>query len=375
MSLSKQQIEDALIKTNGKCLEAAKLLGVKASKLYWHINRLHIVFKNQKPPIDFYKAQLLYDKYQSLSLVAKELGCSKEGVRLLMGRHGVPVNEPIRYSFDERFFSKDSEEVFYWAGFIAADGCLVIKKDSYALEIGLGIKDRSHLELFKKHISAEHPIHEYFVKRNHPNYNDTMKAEIRLLSKYLPGDFARFNIVPRKTKIYTFPEWLIDHPFLNHFMRGYFDGDGSWYVGPTKVTPQICFNILGTPEFIRVYRAILEEHCLLSKRTKDIRIYHGLGVLEYGGNGVVSKIRDFLYRDSTVFLSRKFNLVKDIVPVERLCLTPEFLIERMRVLGEQKAIAKELGCSRPNISRYVEKFGIRDQMKEAKKQYLSKVIV
>ena len=31
---------------------------------------------------------------------------------------------PKKYSFDERFFSRDSELVFYWAGFIAADGCI-----------------------------------------------------------------------------------------------------------------------------------------------------------------------------------------------------------------------------------------------------------
>jgi hypothetical protein len=108
----------------------------------------------------------------------------------------------------------------------------------------------------------------------------------------------------------------------------------------------------------------------LSERTKDIRISNGIGTLEYGGNGVTCKIRDFLYRDAVTFMQRKFDKVKDVVAVERLSVTPEILIQKMRELGDQKQIAAALGCSRPNISRYVGIFGIREQMLEAKRLYL-----
>jgi hypothetical protein len=113
----------------------------------------------------------------------------------------------------------------------------------------------------------------------------------------------------------------------------------------------------------------LYEQCNLPERVKDIRIDNGIGTLEYGGNGVVSKIRDFLYRDAVTFMQRKFDKVKDVVVVERLSVTPEFLIQKMREFGEQKKIAAELGCSRPSISRYVAQFGIQEQMREAKRDY------
>jgi hypothetical protein len=252
---------------------------------------------------------------------------------------------------------------------------LFAKKDnSDVLSIGLAIKDKSHVELFKRDIEATHPIYEGLVRNSKRSYKskplkDSFKVEIKLLSKFLPEDLKRFNIVPRKSLIYTFPEWLINHPLLNHFMRGYVDGDGSWYIGSSKKTDQLCFNLLGTPSFITIFRSILEDKCDLPERNKPIRIRGKIGVLEYGGNGVICKIRDFLYKDAVTFLQRKFDKVKDVVVVERLSVTPEFLIQRMSELGEQKKIAEELGCSRPNISRYVAQFSIEEQMEEAKRKF------
>ena len=370
--LTKEEIESALLKTNGDLRAAAVSLKVKYQTLYYHVNKFGLKYTSNKPIIDPTKIQELYERYQSLSLVAKELGCTKEGVRLVMQRHNIATNDPIRYSFNEHFFSEDSEKSFYWAGFIAADGCLKKHGNSDELDIGLSIIDKDHLEKFRYDINSTHPIRETMIKNSKQNkrWNDTKRSEIQLLSKYLPKDLGKFNIVPRKSLIYTFPEWLISHSLLNHFMRGYFDGDGSWFVGPSRKTDQLFFSLRGTPEFLTVYRSILEDKCGLPERTKDIRIDNGIGVLEYGGNGVTCKIRDFLYRDAVTFMQRKFDKVNDVIVVERLSVTPEFLIQKMRELGDQKKIAAELGCSRPNISRYVSKFGIQEQMRKARSLYL-----
>lgn len=55
-----------------------------------------------------------------------------------------------KYNVNENFFSLDTPESFYWAGFIAADGCIL--KNLKVLEIGLGIKDKKHLKKFKSAI-------------------------------------------------------------------------------------------------------------------------------------------------------------------------------------------------------------------------------
>ena len=155
-------------------------------------------------------------------------------------------------------------------------------------------------------------------------------------------------------------------------MRGYFDGDGSWYVGSSKKTSQIFFSTRGTPEFLTVYRSILERYSEIPKKGKPIRVSGGIGVLEYGGNGVASKIRDFLYRDANIYLERKYDIVKNVVAVKRFDLSSEILVQKMKELGEQKMVAKVLGCSTSRISGRVKELGIRDKMKEARLIYLQK---
>ena len=57
--------------------------------------------------------------------------------------------------------------------------------------------------------------------------------------------------------------------------------------------------------------AKLELDNILTKEVLE-KSYNEFGslkaVLEYGGNGVVSKITNYLYRDSTICLQRKFDI-------------------------------------------------------------------
>src|SRR3989304_1937567 len=205
------------------------------------------------------------------------------------------------------FFSLDNQNSFYWAGFLAADGCILDKKGpTKIISLALAKKDKAHIEKFKDAIAANNPIYDYLIKNSKRNarWNDTWKSEIKITSYKLCEDLVRFNVVPRKSKIYTFPKWLISHELVNHFMRGYSDGDGSFFfnTAKNKVTKQLYFNLRGTQGFLEVYRSILEKSCNLKERTKDIRVNNGIGVLEYGGNGVVGDIAKFFYRGADIYL-------------------------------------------------------------------------
>ena len=67
-----------------------------------------------------------------------------------------------KYNLNENFFERiDTEQKAYWLGFIVADGCVLqLKKSTSSLQITLNIKDKKHLEKFKKDIKAESPIKE-----------------------------------------------------------------------------------------------------------------------------------------------------------------------------------------------------------------------
>lgn len=235
-----------------------------------------------------------YKKLESMDKVGKIYGINKGVIRSCFNRLGLGIINRRR-NYNRSFFSIDTPESFYWAGFIAADGCVSGKKSKY-ISITLAKKDHDHLEKFVKAIEFDRKL---------------KKTSISLCSKEMFNDLARFNIVPRKTKIYTFPEWLVNHPLVNHFMRGYFDGDGSIYYSLKKpgFRSKLSVAICGTKAFLTIFRNMLSEECGTNRSIK-VRKTKGIYALEYCGNNNIIKIRNFLYSNSTesIRMDRKYNM-------------------------------------------------------------------
>jgi len=219
------------------------------------------------------------------------------------------INKQVRHSVNHKFFSEDNENSFYWAGFLAADGNVRKRRGSCReISLALSIKDKNHIEKFINAIESTAHMGIYLVKNSKRNskWNDTKKAEVKITSEQMFNDLARFNVVLRKSLIYIFPEWLIEHKLVNHYMRGYFDGDGSFYFSQSP-NKQEYFNLRGTVNFLEVYCSILERECSLKERTTSIRVNNGIGALEYGGNLILPKIKMYLANGATVYLDRKWS--------------------------------------------------------------------
>ena len=257
-------------------------------------------------------AKTLEEKYKELGsakAVGRYFGVAAQTITSYMDKYGLGYNKKINYKCNHSLFSTDTEISFYLAGFIAADGCIMSSGNSKSLFIGLSNKDRPHLEKIKNALGAENPIHDYDVKtsKQNPKWNDTVTSQLRISSAQIYSDLQRFNITERKTHTLTFPDWIKDHPLRHHFIRGYIDGDGSFYhsVGKGKKVKQVFFSVRGTTQFLTSLRSILEADLNLEERTKDIRVNNGIGVLEYGGNRVCKALAEYLYRDATIYLDRK----------------------------------------------------------------------
>ena len=264
-----------------------------------------------------------YNRLGILKAVGRELKIDPDSVKLYMEKFGLDYTKQIRYDCDHEFFSRDNEESFYVAGFIAADGCVKEKKTTsdnicYLTSIALSKEDKDFLIKIRNILESNNPVHDFIVKnsKRNPKWNDCWKSEFTIVSKQMFNDLKRFNIVPRKSLIYTFPEWMKNNPLKHHFIRGYNDGDGSFYIPKLKdgrKSEQIYFSMRGTPAFLKEVRYIFEQECQLEEREKEIRISSGHGCLEYGGNSIVGKISDYLYKDATIYLLRKFEIVKGLI--------------------------------------------------------------
>lgn len=311
---SEQLIED--FKQLGSAGKIAKKYGVNIATVYTAFNIISYDCMVRKNIDSFLTKEILeeaYDRLGSLKAVGREFEIAPDSVKQYMEKFGLGYKKQVRYNCDHEFFSRDNQESFYVAGFIAADGCVKKRKNTsgnyrYELQISLSKSDEVFLNSLKDVMLAETPIHNFLIKnsKRNPKWNDTECSQLTITSKQMFDDLARFNIVPRKSLIYTFPEWMKDHPLKHHFIRGYNDGDGSFFIPKTK-SKYICFALRGTPEFLKEVRYILEKECDLPERDTEIRVSSGHGVLEYGGNGVVKKIADYLYKDATVYLDRKYQ--------------------------------------------------------------------
>lgn len=230
----------------------------------------------------------LYEEHQSIRKVGEILGWSREKVRYRLKDLGL-LNRSVRHSFLDNFFSFNTPESFYWAGFIAADGCMFKERKKYAvLRIGLANKDTDHLVKFSRAINFTGPLYK------------NKATEIRIRSDQICEDLRKFNITERKSLVLNFPEWLKDHSLVNHFMRGYFDGDGSFYIPNQNVkTPQLYLSVRGTFNFLLSFKEVLEEKCGLEINPKKPRPNSGIYVLDYGGNKKVKNIAKFLYQNSS----------------------------------------------------------------------------
>lgn len=137
----------------------------------------------------------------------------------LLGLHRQNRHFPRR-ALNEGFFSQGGLLPAYWAGFIAADGCVVISPRQ-ELRIGLNKKDESHLSRFCQDIGFDGKLG--FGKKN------VVRIAICAAEKVNADLWRHFRIGPRKT-------WSLDPPSLPlrealAYTVGYIDGDGCWHRG------------------------------------------------------------------------------------------------------------------------------------------------
>lgn len=146
-----------------------------------------------------------------------------------------------KYHINENYFNEYSSTMFYVLGFWCADGCITsVKGKNKAFDIHINIKDIELLKNILKDMDSNHKIYTY----------DT-SCKITIVNNKIYDSLTNLGFTERKSLILKFPEW-IPEKYLNHFIRGYFDGDGSVAQYGYSV------HIIGTIEFLKTLKRNLE---------------------------------------------------------------------------------------------------------------------
>ena len=256
------------------------------------------------------------DTYQT----AIECGCSQTFVMNTLKRHNITrrttQSYTTKYITNEKFFDIiDNEEKAYVLGFLYADGNNYVRgTHSYEVSIGLEEGDKPILEKMRELLCPLAPLK--FTDYSDEGWKNQYLLKIN--SKILTQQLTKLGCIPAKSLILTWPKWLIDVKLQQHFIRGYFDGDGSlWAREPTK-TGQIDWGwqITSTNIFCEKVKDIVETyanvHCsmTLCKPKTDNQITTSLSV---GGNLQVKKVLDWLYQNATIYLPRKYEKYQEFL--------------------------------------------------------------
>jgi len=254
------------------------------------------------------KEQVAYiiDEYVNNNITLKELGrrfgVSYGSIRNLLNRHNIKSRGNKQgYPRNEFYFFKiDTIEKAYWLGFLYADGCVHSNNN----EISIQIIDKEHLLKFQKAIQApNHKIQNIIDKRFE---KAKPLFQISIKDKQLHQDLIKWGCIPQKSlRLKDFPN--IPYHFIPHFLRGYFDGDGSLHF--LQGTNNFRISFLGTPEFLTNIKNYFNLNMSIAKGTGEAYI------LQIAGRKQLIRILEILYLDSheEIRLNRKYNKYQEFL--------------------------------------------------------------
>jgi intein-encoded DNA endonuclease-like protein len=271
--------------------------------------------KKGENKFDHLKIINLFSKYKNATKVAIEVGCSSSTVGKILFNNNIKpstTGDLLRTPVDEEFFKKiDTEHKAYWLGFMYADGNIHENKGkSLRVSIGLDSKDTKHLEKFKESLKWEGTIRIYKrgIKAKRP---DHYTSTIKIRSNKMGLDLIDKGCVIRKTLVATFPDFSkVPKSLIHHFIRGYFDGDGSVFISNEKhwrngkISPVIHCRYIGTKNMMEKIAEITGFPAVVVKKYRNSN-QPNIYVIEIKRNPRCRKMMEFLYKDSTVYLERK----------------------------------------------------------------------
>lgn len=219
------------------------------------------------------------------------------------------LSEVSRFIGDENFFDIiDSEIKAYLLGFFAADGHIEKRKDydSYTLRVGVQLNDYHILKLYTKYISQETVIS---CKKN--------MATIAITSKKIGEDLLKLGYDNQKT--YTAKKLpCLDEHVMRHFIRGYFDGDGSVILRARRVRNRLSgynreFSITAfNKSVLDDIASYLKVNCKIEEKSPIVHTLKGRKAnfktsysLVVNSKESLEKIYNYLYDNATFFFKRK----------------------------------------------------------------------
>ncbi|KKM21717.1 hypothetical protein LCGC14_1632610 [marine sediment metagenome] len=290
----------------------AKELNIASSTAQRYMKELNLdVSHNSKirkdPLINHaYEIVQLYNNGMGCYKLAKKYNCAESSIIRLLRKMGLKSNKYlITYDVNKRFFDNiQTEQQAYVYGFFVGDGCNYQKNGV----VQIGICDLDILTTIKNVMKFTGKIYTEKRQKKHQIF-----YRIYIGSRYMSNRLAEIGCPERKSFKTFFPnESILPHNLVKHYIRGLTDADGSFH----KQTHSnlMIWTLAGyKPLLVGIQEFLQDELNIVVHLYKHSTIH----ILRVAKQADLSILINWLYKDSTIYLQRKYNKIKHLLTQDK----------------------------------------------------------
>ena len=185
-------------------------------------------------------------------------------------------------------FKTPDEESLYWAGFLAADGCVFHKY----VKLSIHGQDMGHLYKMKEWLNTDYPI---------SRVKDRNCFQIQIWSEEMKLDLLPYGITPKKSFTYSPTDICLRSP---DFWRGMVDGDGFISTNNPKRTYPV-IGLCGSKLACEGFKEFVSLFC---ESKANVRPSENIFNISYGGKYAIQIMQKLYGNNPKFYLDRKYEL-------------------------------------------------------------------
>lgn len=261
---------------------------------------------------------------------------------------------------NHNFFNNiDKEEKSYILGLYLADGCITYPN---RISFSQTEKDKELIYIVRKFLC---PCCNIIITKEKKIFNGKYimnpMYRIHICSSEIHNTLESYGIGERKTYFCDTDLSFIPKDQMIHFIRGYFDGDGT--ISLTKGTKSDGYKFENVTCRITSYK---KDHLLIIHDflLNEYNIHSNI-IKERRGNYIISidrkkdfiLLRDLLYKNATLYLKRKrdkfFDVSFDMIPLKRKVKLVNISTNEEKIYESLTSISKVFNVSVTSIRNWM----------------------
>lgn len=245
----------------------------------------------------------LYFKTYNQSEISNILHMDVHNIRTILHDAGIKTNDTIChriYDIDDFYFDNiDTPNKAYILGLLCADGN--ISRNNGSWKLTLQERDKNILIDICNELKTSRPllkqsVSEYYKKNQQDQYM------LYIGNQHMHDKLIEYGLVPNKSLVLEYPS-IISQELQRHFLRGYFDGDGSSYCGKNGKN---C-SFMGTASFCDSAKRIIKKELGINANVYSYKNSPQTSVLYISGGKQVFSFFSWIYKESDLKLQRKYE--------------------------------------------------------------------